>query len=50
MFEVSGFKPNVLSFITVGVMAVIFIVLMKYLVNTYSNPVTDLFKSTINSV
>lgn len=50
MFEVSGFRPNVLSFFTVGVMAVIFIILAKYLVNTYDNPITGLFKSSINSV
>lgn len=50
MLEISGFKPNALSFITVGVMAVIFIILAKYLVNTYDNPVTAIFKSSINSV
>lgn len=43
-------KPSVLSFITVGLLAIAFIVIAKYVVNAYQNPVTDLFRDTINSV
>lgn len=50
MFEIDGLKPTILSWLTVGVMAVTFIVLAKYLVNAYPNPVTDLFKSTFEAV
>lgn len=53
MFDLSDLadvKPSALSFLTVGIMAVIFIILFKYLVNTYDNPVTAFFRDTANAV
>lgn len=46
----NAIKPSLLTWVTVGVMAITFIVLMKYIVNAYPNPVTAVFKSTIDSV
>lgn len=52
MFELnlSDVRPSVISFLVVGVMAITFIVLAKYVVNTYDNVVTDFFRDTVNAV
>jgi len=44
------FRPSALNWVTVGVMAITFIVLAKFLVNKYPNPVTDKLRSVINIV
>lgn len=49
MFEID-IKPSVLSWVTVGVMAITFIVVFKFVVNKWSNPVTDVFRPVVNIV
>lgn len=52
MFELdfADVKPSVLSFMTTGIMAVVFIVLLKFLVNEFKNPITDIFRDVANAV
>lgn len=42
--------PSPVSLITVTLMAMVGILLMKWVVNTYSNPVTDSIKTVVNAV
>ena len=50
MLKLASVNPTVLNWLMVGVMAITFIVFIKYVVNAYPNPVTDVLKDTINSV
>lgn len=49
-FDLADVKPSVLSALTVGIMAIVVIVLFKFVVNTYDNPATRIFKDVINAV
>jgi hypothetical protein len=48
--DFSDVKPSLLNWMIVGLMAITFIALAKFVVNHYSNPITDKFKSLVNSV
>lgn len=52
MFELdmSDVKPSVLNLVIVGLMAMVFIALAKYAVNTFDNPVTKFFQPLVNVV
>ena len=52
MFELdfSDVKPSVLNWIIVGLMAVTFIAVTKYLVTKYDNPVTEFVRPIFVSV
>jgi hypothetical protein len=49
-FDFSDVKPSLLNWLVVGLMAITFISLAKFLVNTYPNKLTTPFKDIINSV
>jgi hypothetical protein len=42
--------PSPVSWFTVGIMAITFIVFAKWVVNQWSNPVTDAVKTVVNAV
>ncbi len=48
--DLSDVKPSILNLITTGILAIVFIVLAKWLVNSMDNPVTNVFKDVINAV
>ena len=50
MLKLASINPTVLNWVMVGLMAVTFIVVLKFVVNTYPNPLTDNLKEVVNSV
>lgn len=52
MFELdfAEVKPNLFNFIIIGLMALVFIALAKYAVNTFDNSITRFFKPLVNAV
>ncbi len=49
-FDPADVKPSVLNWVIVGLLAITFIVFMKYAVNHFDNPVTRPIKEVVNSV
>ena len=50
MFDLGGLKPTAYNWLSIGISAITFILVMKYLVTKYDNPVTNIFKDAISSV
>ncbi len=48
--DMSDVKPSLLSWILIGLMAVSFIAVTKYAVNTIDNSVTRFFRPVLNAV
>jgi hypothetical protein len=49
-FDFADVKPSVFNWIIIGLMAVTFIALMKFLVVHYPNPITNQIKPLVTSV
>ena len=48
--DLADVKPSLVSFLVVGLMAIAFIALAKFAVNTVHNPITDLFRPIVDFV
>ena len=49
-FDFAEIKPSLFNWIIVGLMAITFIALAKFVVTQYPNKVTDFFKPLVGSV
>ena len=48
-FDFSDVKPSVFNWMVVGLLALTFIVMAKYVVNKWDNPATKVFKDFVNA-
>jgi len=48
--DFSDVKPSVLNWVIVGLLAISFISVSKFVVNQYRNPVTDFIRDMVNAV
>lgn len=49
-FDFADVKPSVLNWFVVGMLAITFIVVAKFVVNKFDNPIVAPFKEVVSSV